>query len=104
LAALPLHARRNVATELGLTLPSSHYFHGQQAEADEDVDSEAELWQRVARCDLKQHQLTVAPALRAGIGRIVARSSLTQSVKGIFTAGLGKSLLYAGAKLAKARA
>lgn len=98
LERLPLHVRRGLALELRLGLGLGLGLAG----VDEDEPWQ-ELCAKVAACGVRQHSLTVAPALRSAVASLVRTSSRGQSVKGLFTAGLAKSLVYAGAKLAKAR-
>ncbi|EGD81130.1 hypothetical protein PTSG_11168 [Salpingoeca rosetta] len=54
---------------------------------------------------LQQHLDTtkpLEPQIRPALKRIISRSSLTQSLKGLFSAGISRSLLYLGEKLKKA--
>ncbi len=51
-----------------------------------------------------ENSALVKKAVVAAVGAIVARSSMQQSIKGIFTAGAATSARYAFAKLSKSLA
>jgi translocator assembly and maintenance protein 41 len=65
------------------------------------VEATTDLFRRSGSSDLANAE--VASALRGSIQRIVRRASLAQTVKGVFTAGIGTSLSYALVKIRRAR-
>lgn len=60
---------------------------------------ESVMWSRLSSGSLSP--AVCAPLLLPSIATIVGHYSRTQSIKGIFTAGASKSVVYAGRKLAK---
>ena len=96
LASLPQHAQlsllRTLEPSTAARLPI-----GDVAPA---VDSAArELWRGAASEREANKQLRIA--LRSSLSRIVHRSSLAQTVKGIASAGLATSIAYAVSKMRK---
>ena len=105
LAALPAHTQRTMLGELapavGAAIPSSGGSSGAHAEAiTASLDGAAcALWRRApSECQANRQ---IASALRASLRRIVFRSSLSQTFKGVATAGVATSVAYAVAKIRK---
>lgn len=78
---------------LSLTKKKNEYF----IEWDNESESKHELHKNLPP-NLGQIPTTM---LQNSISQIVSPAAKTQSLKGVFTAGLGKSITYLGAKLAK---
>jgi len=89
---LPVRLRIHETVEPGV-VPSRKSFN-----IDQNVAPGSQFW-----VDLAKDPSTTRMALIRSIGNTVGRSSSQQSIKGVFTAGLSKSLQYGLSKLRKAR-
>ena len=111
LAALPSHAQHTLLGQLGGQPPAAAAASTSAASTATASSPSAaavangldvaarHLWDGASGDE--QASKTLASALRTSLSRIVRRSSLSQTVKGIATAGLGTSLAYAMAKMRK---
>lgn len=98
LRALPLHAQRTLLDELGPR--QAHTSAASPVAIADHLDAAASaLWTR-SRNDADAN-LKLSRALQTSLARIVRRSSLAQTLKGVATAGVATSITYAIEKMRK---